>query len=770
MRLVGRTVITGVLVGAAALAAAGPDRVAPVSAQLEISLRAASEGLEPAAVRLLVEPIGGAGDDREQPRRVTGRVPGRVRLTVPTSTAWKIEPEADHLWSPAGTVYVAAEGAGTTFTFWPTGELIGTIVAPVGESPPEELSVRFESSPPGRGAPPAVAAVPVATESCSVAERRFRCRVPAGTLDLRLRSPGHVSHYLWALSLGAGETRDLGALAMRRGASVSGWVEIDGPGEPSDVQASLLPGIGGQGTRDRASADRRALTTTATERGFFHLEGVPPGRHELSAALDGYAAARRSIEVLDRSEAVVREPLVLHPPLDLEVRLEPPRDPWDRPWNVRLQQVSESRASIEQSWPLEPAGDDGTWVKPGLPAGRYALRVGTPEHSLQAVDLELEPGQGPVMVEIPLIWVAGVVRRGDEPLAARLIFGGRHRPVSVVLESDAGGRFAGPLPRSGRWRVDVEAEQPSVRRTIRVEVPEPEDGESEAEIEIEIPDTVLAGTAVTESGQPVASAVVTVSRRTIPPESGLQVSTDTDGRFEFAGLPAGLVAIRGESRELSSGQALVFVTEDRQSPPVRLVLRERRRLAGRVESAAGPVPGVGLHFFPVGTEMTAYNATTGADGEFEVSLPASADDVQVIAMAPGFALSTSRSAVDGRALRIALGQDGGTLVLEGPGDPERLEDAGRAPLVLHRGSFLTLDLLFRWALLNGADPADPALRVPMMEPGDYTLCIGGWGDLQRSVRGQNGSAARCTGGYLPPGGELRLAAAPIDSAGAGSGD
>ncbi len=59
------------------------------------------------------------------------------------------------------------------------------------------------------------------------ADGSWTCDLPAGTLDLRLKSRGYMAQYRWNANLPAGGESDLGAFTLKQGASVVGRVEID---------------------------------------------------------------------------------------------------------------------------------------------------------------------------------------------------------------------------------------------------------------------------------------------------------------------------------------------------------------------------------------------------------------------------------------------------------------------------------------------------------------------------------------------------------------
>jgi hypothetical protein len=52
--------------------------------------------------------------------------------------------------------------------------------------------------------------------------------VPAATFDFVLSAEGFIPQYRWGLKVLAGKTTDLGTVELKRGASVAGWVEVEG--------------------------------------------------------------------------------------------------------------------------------------------------------------------------------------------------------------------------------------------------------------------------------------------------------------------------------------------------------------------------------------------------------------------------------------------------------------------------------------------------------------------------------------------------------------
>lgn len=108
-------------------------------------------------------------------------------------------------------------------------------------------------------------------------------------------------------------------------------------------------------------------------------------------------------------------------------------------------------------------------------------------------------------------------------------------------------------------------------------------GKRAAEVSIEVPDTLLQGEVVDEAGRSVPGALVTVLGN-----RGDQRMADEEGRFEFRGLRPGLRGVEAEERDRSSGVVEVMVEEDRETAPLRLVVRENTEVKGRVVSSWAP--------------------------------------------------------------------------------------------------------------------------------------------------------------------------------------
>ncbi len=169
----------------------------------------------------------------------------------------------------------------------PAGRLEGSVRVPSTEEVPESLSVRFEA------APESGFELPQSVERCHVVDGRFKCKVPAGRLDLKLHSGGFIPHYLWATSVPREEGHPLGRLDLLPGSSVVGWIELpDKAFDFADCSVEMAPAIAPfmepEDRRRHASVTARAKVSS---RGFFQLAGVSPGRYTLSALHPQFAPA-----------------------------------------------------------------------------------------------------------------------------------------------------------------------------------------------------------------------------------------------------------------------------------------------------------------------------------------------------------------------------------------------------------------------------------------------------------------------------------------------
>jgi hypothetical protein len=160
-----------------------------------------------------------------------------------------------------------------------------------------------------------------------------------------------------------------------------------------------------------------------------------------------------------------------------------------------------------------------------------------------------------------------------------------------------------------------------------------------------------------------------------------------------------------------------------------LVLRARLTVSGRVTSPNGPVAGAEVEVHSPLNSVgagSADRAVTGPAGEFTVHLPSGSQFAHVAVLAPG---SATRMLVaplgDPPVLDIALELAGGSLAFD-LGN-RSIEDSlrSRAGLLAHAGSFVPLATAAYWARLLGVEQPDPhRLLLPIMEAGDYLLCLG----------------------------------------------
>lgn len=210
----------------------------------------------------------------------------------------------------------------------------------------------------------------------------------------------------------------------------------------------------------------------------------------------------------------------------------------------------------------------------------------------------------------------------------------------------------------------------------------------------------------------------------------------------------------------ASGWTSIIVADNGESPWLRLVVRSKQEVSGRVFSGAGAVPGARIEGFPdLGSAgvATGIEATSDPSGQFSFGLPAGVRAVHLQVLALGFAFRILKAPVDSRqSLELALDAQAGTLILEraepGNGAPPPL------PLLFHGGSFVPVESLRRWAQLQRASWTERGpLVVPGMEAGEYALCAGREA-VGAAFAGTEPPASSCSRGFLVPFGELLLKA------------
>lgn len=582
---------------------------------------------------------------------------------------------------------------------------------------------------------------PAADVPCVREERILACLLPALRLDLKVSLAGYVPLYFWNLDLSQGGTQRLEERLLVAGSSLTGFVTVP-DGSASGVLVSAEPAFA---LPSVPAERRRALATRATtnERGFFLVAGLPPGEYTVRAERPGAIAAEvAGVRVVAGEETPLLAPLRLTEPSPLDVYVSPPTMPGGEPWRVAIQQVRGG------SWEGE-VSSAGSWSGTGFGPGTYEIRLTAADGSVVARrEIEVDGRPPPVEIHLDIVEIEGVVRRGDEPFAAReVVFHGipgvrtlaDGRQVfenvaeapegvftpdarSLSFRPDEEGAFAGFLPHPGWWQVEVRTGADAPRNVVSVEVRRRDDGRP-TRVAVEVPATRVDGTVVDSDGRPAGEGRVVA----IDAVTGRIVGTTAigaAGAFELETLPLRRLLFEGRTRQGVSDAVSVELTREEPTHRVELVIGGAREARGMVVSGQGPVAGAKVQVRPVAGGLPIW-LTLGTDlqGVFRVDLSAGTRALDLIVVAPGHPVRLLRQAVappgeSAVVFSVAMPDAGGSLRVawEAGATPHGVE-------IAHGGARFALA-----DLVSAHLPSDPTVLqpggfyFPRLAAGAYTLC------------------------------------------------
>ncbi|HYC88758.1 MAG TPA: carboxypeptidase-like regulatory domain-containing protein [Thermoanaerobaculia bacterium] len=598
----------------------------------------------------------------------------------------------------------------STVDVWRTTQLRGRFVVDAAEGEmPRTFQVVVESAPGKAGAT-------IARDTridCPVAnDGTWSCDVPATTVDVILRAKTFTPHYLWNVVMKADAPSTLGSVTLRRGASVVAWLDRDSVAmlkEPA--RARLVP----LAMADPSPAGQRLVRPVAegtfNGRGLVQLAPVPPGSYSLEVSAPGFATARvQHVEVFERSESTVRNPIRLESPVAIAVQLLPPRTPRETPWRVELYRQEEATSRFHRAGQGQ-TDESGIFTSPGQAPGRYRVTVRNEQNDIYASRelLIQSPADARQVIELAVVRVNGTVKLGTQPLAAELLFGGRSGAEKIAVEADREGRFHVTLPRLGRWTVDVAAEGEHILSVVEVTVDKDED-----DIEIALPNTELSGWVTGSAGERVTRGHIDL----ITPAGVVSRPIGEDGTFRVRGVKPGastISATDARTREQSRSLKLT-VTEDEPLENIELVLDPMRDLTGTVSSNGAPLAGARVTGYGM-VEGTGRQerSVTDITGAFRLSLPETASKIILIVAAAGRTLQAQAVHAPREPLRIELAPAGGVLRL-------KLAPGALRPRIFSGDVPIPVSDLIEWARANGQQSTKELLELPNMAPGPYRLC------------------------------------------------
>lgn len=688
-----------------------------------------------------------------KPVTLKASIPGDLQLDLPERLQFKIEIDAPGLYFQPRIVS-ATDIAGRTLELLSTGLITGRIENKT--QVPQGIEVTFKQ--------PASKAVIESSVSCPVKTGRWSCELPEGVTDIKLHIPGFISRYKWNLPIEAGKTVDTGSVSFAKGASLTGFVEIQVKGQKAEgIRVDLRPQhLVGTDPETQKKNSLRTETTTTVKNGFFHFDQIAPGSYYVSVTSGGLVSESRSVLIVQDLEAQLKAPLQLRKPSALSISIIPPVDPWNKPWFVELLR-SDPNTTILETAGASKADDRGVWRGAGLLPGEYVLKIERKPQGTWFVDDFSIDSDTQRTVEIPLQRVNGAVTLGKKPIHAFVWFGGSSGSFSVPVGTDDQGKFRAilPRPKEDRWpTVEVVSDKPVVRKAFKDVSVKASESDVDAYVQFDVSRTGVYGVVIgPDSDTPTGKTVVSV-RTSDSDQQLIQVLTDEGGSFSLYGLPPGHTVVRAYGAKSESKPVTVDLVESsdrKEGEYVQLRLEKKHELQGIVTSQSGPLAGARIFVMPENrTGAFSVPVTTDNEGNFSAELDPESHHVTITVAAPGFAFAFFDSAVTLEPVKINLTQSAGKLLLIAPvnSEPER------RPFLIHRNAYLGMNNIeaFSNDIRSPLSGGNPAATIASAEPGRYSLCSSTLSEIQVLANASVLPKDRCVVGELAPFGELTLTA------------
>src|SRR5215203_6308404 len=251
------------------LAQSGP---AAQFATVEISFSAQVASSLPAKGAILLRPVEGEGE----PIRLPVTSWAALSLLLPPGSKWEASGEIPDFWVPRKIVVIEAPAHPTRLILdlWPLGKIAGTVkVKDKGEALPKKMVVKTLAVPAFLNRP----AVPKGEMDCPVDEKgAWSCSLPAATYDLVIAAQGFTPHYSWGVPVTAGKTKALSSVFLERGASLVGWIAVEGGQIDASRCTARLAVLQSSGASLESAADveRTAVQQEVRKDGFLQMTGL----------------------------------------------------------------------------------------------------------------------------------------------------------------------------------------------------------------------------------------------------------------------------------------------------------------------------------------------------------------------------------------------------------------------------------------------------------------------------------------------------------------
>jgi len=550
--------------------------------------------------------------------------------------------------------------------------------------------------------------VPPTAVTCPVIKGQWQCALPKVAVEVRLAADGFIPLYLFDVVA----PRDLGTLALKQGGSVSGWVGLqDRALKPEAIRVELVT----HGFSTGARTPEPVARTSVNARGFFQFRDVPPSLYDVVVRAPHRSPARAErIHVTEAREYLVDGALVLRPPAQLEVVVQPAVGADGKPWTVTLARA-EPRMNFTRPMGSAATAADGRHVFEDLDAGYYSISIRDSRGStLQTIPrVDVAPGMAPLIVQLTQIPVRGRLRRGNDPLKAKLLF--RNSGAQTELESDDDGNFTGMLAREGKWSVHITpiGGTAYVIRSAEVRRRESEDA---ARVDIDVSGGEAIGTVVDERDRPLLADVFVLRPSTLEAIAAAPTQM-TDGAFRLFGLDEGPVVLEARTARDELAQ-VAYEVRAKDPQPARIVIRPLKTMRLWLTTPSSDAVSGALVRYCTSPSSELKSATSGPAGEVSIDLPSDTTNFTIVILGPALPakLTVIPFQPDGSVHRLVIDTEPALLRVQlGPGIHPMLSVPGGVPLPLFRFATPT------YGIGRPPEMRDDGWLLPL-EAGGYTLC------------------------------------------------